>query len=72
MSAFDKALADFIAVARAELELKTSAKSIAYTFADGVRLLSPDDEDDADDTDALGHALEAAAYKMTDTEHAEA
>lgn len=65
MSAFDKALADFIEVARKELQLKTSAQSIAYTFTDGVRLLAPDDEDDADDADALGNALQDAAYRMT-------
>ena len=72
MSSFDEALAGFIATARAELGLQTSAQNIAYVMMDALRVISPESDETAMDCDALSDALESAAYRMTEAEHAPA
>lgn len=72
MSAFDKALAEFIATTRAELGLQTGPQNIAYVMMDALRVISPESDETAMDCDALADAIEGAAYRMTEAEHAPA
>jgi hypothetical protein len=66
---FAEALKGFIATARRELRLETSDQSLMLLIMDGLRTLSPDEEQDAVDAEVLAGAIEVVEYQMRPMEH---
>ena len=64
MSAFAEALQVFIATARTELGLQTDNQALMLLIMDGLRLLSPDEDQAALDAETLAGAIETVEYSM--------